>query len=76
VPDQPNPLTATTAAVHIMSVPSSHLLAAFVAMQQALGLEAEAQDGEPMRSTGRRRAPAMPRRVPRWPSWRAGSPPA
>lgn len=46
VPDQPNPLTATTAAVHIMSVPSSHLLAAFVAMQQALGLEADAQDGD------------------------------
>ena len=46
VPDQPDPLTATTAAVHIMSVPSSHLLAAFVAMQRALGLEAEAQDGD------------------------------
>ena len=27
-------------------MPSSHLLAAFVAMQQALGLEADAQDGD------------------------------
>jgi hypothetical protein len=43
VPDQPDPLTAATAAVHIMKVPSSHLLAAFVAMQRALGHEAEVQ---------------------------------
>lgn len=37
VPDQPNPVTTTTAAVHIMKVPSSRLLEAFVAMQRALG---------------------------------------
>jgi hypothetical protein len=37
VPDQPNPVTTATAAVHIMKVPSSHLLEAFAAMQRALG---------------------------------------
>lgn len=41
MPDQPNPVTTTTAAVHIMSVPSSRLLEAFVAMHRALGQQAE-----------------------------------
>lgn len=39
---QPNPLTPTTAAVHIMKVPSSHLLEAFVSLQRALGQQSEA----------------------------------
>jgi hypothetical protein len=38
---QPNPLTPTTAAVHIMKVPSSHLLEAFVSLQRALGQQSE-----------------------------------
>ena len=37
LPVQPNPVTTTSAAVHIMKVPSSHLLEAFVALQRALG---------------------------------------
>jgi len=39
---QPNPLTPTTAAVHIMKVPSSHLLEAFATLQRALGQQSEA----------------------------------
>lgn len=38
---QPSPLTPTTAAVHIMKVPSSHLLEAFVSLQRALGQQIE-----------------------------------
>lgn len=41
MPDEPNPVTTATAAVHIMKVPSSRLLEAFVAMQRALGQQAE-----------------------------------
>jgi HPt (histidine-containing phosphotransfer) domain-containing protein len=44
VPDQPNPVTTATMAVHIMKVPSSHLLAAFVAMQRALMQQGEQQE--------------------------------
>jgi len=44
MPAQPNPVTTTSAAVHIMKVPSARLLEAFVAMQRALGeLDAAAQ---------------------------------
>jgi hypothetical protein len=50
VPDQPKPLTPATMAVHIMQVPSSHLLAAFVAMQRALGQQ-EKQDEVPAPDT-------------------------
>jgi hypothetical protein len=39
---QPSPLTPTTAAVHIMKVPSSHLLEAFATLQRALGQQSEA----------------------------------
>lgn len=42
VPDEPHPLTTTTAAVHIMKVPSSRLLEAFVSMQRALDQEGDA----------------------------------
>ncbi len=45
IPDQPNPLTTTTAAVHIMKVPSSRLLEAFVAMHRALGQQTDLQAG-------------------------------
>jgi hypothetical protein len=38
----PNPLTTATAAVHIMKVPSSHVLEAFVALQRALGRQSDA----------------------------------
>lgn len=46
VPAQPDPITTATAAVHIMKVPSSHLLAAFVAMQRALGADAGVQSDD------------------------------
>lgn len=46
IPDQPNPLTTTTAAVHIMKVPSSRLLEAFVAMHRALGQQSDLQAGD------------------------------
>jgi len=39
---QPSPLTPTTAAVHIMKVPSSHLLEAFATLQRALGQQSAA----------------------------------
>ena len=42
LPDTPNPLTPATAALHIMKVPSSRLLEAFVSLQRAIGLQAEA----------------------------------
>ncbi len=38
IPDTPNPVTTATMAVHIMRVPSSHLIEAYAAMQRALGL--------------------------------------
>jgi hypothetical protein len=46
IPDQPNPLTSTTAAVHIMKVPTSRLLEAFVAMHRALGQQSDLQAGD------------------------------
>lgn len=45
IPDEPNPVTTATAAVHIMKVPSSRLLEAFVAMSRALGQQGELQAG-------------------------------
>lgn len=36
VPPQPNPITPTSAAVHLMQVPSSRLLEAYAALRQAL----------------------------------------
>ncbi len=45
MPAQPNPVTTATAAVHIMKVPSSRLLEAFVAMSRALGQQGELQAG-------------------------------
>jgi hypothetical protein len=44
LPDAPNPLTTATAAVHIMKVPTSHLLEAFVSLQRALGQQSDASD--------------------------------
>jgi hypothetical protein len=41
VPDEPKPVTTATVAVHIMKVPSSRVLEAFVAMQRALGRQDE-----------------------------------
>ena len=40
VPPQHKPLTTTTAAVHLMQVPSSRLLEAFAALRQAIGDQA------------------------------------
>ena len=37
LPPQPNPITTTSAAVHLMQVPSSRLLEAYAALRQALG---------------------------------------
>jgi hypothetical protein len=45
VPPQPSPLTTTTAAVHLMQVPSSHLLEAFAALRQAIGDQADMPAG-------------------------------
>lgn len=45
IPDEPNPVTTATVAVHIMKVPSSRLLEAFVAMSRALGQQGELQAG-------------------------------
>lgn len=42
VPPQPNPVTTTSAALHLMQVPSSHLLEAYAALRQALGEESDA----------------------------------
>lgn len=42
VPPQPNPVTTTSAALHLMQVPSSHLLEAYAALRQALGDESDA----------------------------------
>jgi hypothetical protein len=39
-PPQPNPVTATSAALHLMQVPSSRLLEAFAALRRALGDQA------------------------------------
>ena len=50
VPPQPMPLTATTAAVHLMRVPSSHLLEAFSALRKALGEQSSASAGATPRS--------------------------
>ena len=45
MPLQPDPLTATSAALHLMQVPTSRLLEAYAALRQALG------DSEPAPST-------------------------
>jgi hypothetical protein len=42
VPPQPNPLTTTSAALHLMRVPTSHLLEAYAALHKALGEQANA----------------------------------
>ena len=41
LPPQPNPVTTTSAAVHLMQVPTSRLLEAFAALRRALGDQAE-----------------------------------
>lgn len=41
LPPQPNPITTTSAAVHLMQVPTSRLLEAFAALRSALGDQAE-----------------------------------
>ncbi|MEO5770572.1 MAG: hypothetical protein ABIQ29_00745 [Burkholderiaceae bacterium] len=51
-PVQPDPLTATSAALHLMQVPTSRLLEAYAALRQALG------DGEPAPSAAVASPPA------------------
>lgn len=46
VPPQPDPLTPTSAAVHLMQVPSSQLLEAYAALRQALPSADAAAGGE------------------------------
>jgi hypothetical protein len=41
IPDEPSPVTTATVAVHIMKVPSSRLLEAFISMHRALGQQVE-----------------------------------
>lgn len=42
VPPQPNPVTTNSAALHLMQVPSSRLLEAYVALRKAVGEQASA----------------------------------
>jgi hypothetical protein len=42
LPDAPKPVTPATAAVHIMKVPSSRVIEAFVSLQRALGQQSQA----------------------------------
>ena len=44
LPPQPNPVTTTSAAVHLMQVPTSRLLEAFAALRMALGKASSADD--------------------------------
>ena len=44
LPPQPNPVTTTSAAVHLMQVPTSRLLEAFAALRMALGKADSADD--------------------------------
>ncbi len=44
-PPMPNPLTRTSAAVYMMQVPSSRLIAAYEALQQAMGSQPVATTG-------------------------------
>ncbi len=50
MPPQPHPITTTSAAVHLMQVPSSRLLEAFAALRRALGDSAEAVTPESTRA--------------------------
>ena len=47
LPPQPNPVTTTSAAVHLMQVPTSRLLEAFAALRMALGKASSADDAPP-----------------------------
>ena len=47
LPPQPNPVTTTSAAVHLMQVPTSRLLEAFAALRVALGKASSADDAPP-----------------------------
>jgi hypothetical protein len=48
LPLQPNPLTTTSAALHLMQVPSSRLLEAYVALREALGEQQAPAEAAPM----------------------------
>jgi hypothetical protein len=50
VPPQPSPLTTTSAALHLMQVPSSRLLEAYAALRQALGEASDAATPETTRA--------------------------
>ena len=50
MPPQPSPLTTTTAAVHLMQVPSSRLIEAFMALRRALGDQSDALTAGHVRS--------------------------
>jgi len=41
LPPQPNPITTTSAALHLMQVPTSRLLEAYTALRRAIGDQAE-----------------------------------
>jgi hypothetical protein len=45
IPPQPNPITTNSAALHLMQVPSSRLLEAYVALRKAVGEQASASAG-------------------------------
>jgi hypothetical protein len=45
----PNPVTSTSAAVHLMQVPSSRLIEAYAALRQALGAQSDAPAGSSLR---------------------------
>lgn len=43
LPDAPRPVTPAAAAVHIMKVPNSRVIEAFVSLQRALGQQVQSQ---------------------------------
>lgn len=50
VPLPTNPVTTTSAAVHLMQVPSSHLIEAYEALRQAMGQQSDAPLADGLRS--------------------------
>jgi hypothetical protein len=65
LPDAPTPVTPANAAVHIMKVPSSRLVEAFVSLQRAIGLQTRSQVPPPEHAPARAQMPPLPTPAPR-----------
>jgi hypothetical protein len=48
VPDAPKPVTPANAAVHIMQVPSSRVVEAFISLQRAMGQQQQREHKAPL----------------------------